>query len=79
MYAVYLLKDIALHSGYLIIVKQTGVRVLSKYNEEVMEHMADTAKLMFKPILLKYYLLLVLPTFIVYKIGSGALFIAKAQ
>ncbi|MFQ6370448.1 hypothetical protein [Shewanella sp. YIC-542] len=48
---------------------------MSKYDEEVLEHLGDTAKLLFEPFLLKYFLLLALPTLVFYKIGSGVLFV----
>lgn len=49
--------------------------LLSKYNDEFLEHMADTVQLIFNPLFLKRCLLLLPATVILYKVGSGVLFI----
>lgn len=47
---------------------------MTKYDEEFLEHLQDTLALIFSRITFKWFVLLAVPTTLVYFIGSGLLF-----
>ncbi|WP_462153879.1 hypothetical protein [Pseudoalteromonas piscicida] len=48
---------------------------MSKYDEQALAHLSDTIALIFKPFVWKYFLILIIPTIVIYELNSGFLYI----
>lgn len=61
--------------GALERVKPWGKYLVNKYDQQFIKHLIGTFKLIFKPLLWKYYLLLTGPILIIFSIGNGFVFV----